>query len=104
MDTNIGDEVQTQVLDERKKEYGHFSVQFPIAQQLKDIMHRSPMWEKMDDVTKENLEMAATKLSRVLSGNPLHRDSYIDLIGYFTLQVEHIDMLVTDQDTFDRHG
>jgi len=73
-------------LESRGSDYGEsFAEQTNIAQALKKVMHDAPQWRGMTNDKKEAMEMIATKLSRLLYGNPNHLDSWHDIIGYARL-------------------
>jgi hypothetical protein len=77
-------------LNERTHSHGEFSVTAELAQCLKTLMYGSTNWEHLTSVQREALEQIATKLARILSGNPAHRDAYEDVIGYCTLVIRSI--------------
>lgn len=73
-------------LKERGARYGSsFEIQSCTAQALKDVMHAGPRWENMSTDKKESLHMIATKLSRILHGDPNYHDSWHDIVGYAKL-------------------
>lgn len=73
-------------LKDRGARYGSsFEVQSRTAQALKDVMRVSPRWEDMSMDKKESLHMIATKISRILHGDPNYHDSWHDIIGYAKL-------------------
>ena len=75
----------TDILDERQKTHGDFYRIAMIAQELKDVMRRGKNWKILEDTQKEALEMVATKIARMLSGDHLYLDNVVDIIGYMTL-------------------
>ena len=75
----------TDILDERQKTHGDFDLTAMIAQELKDAMRRGKNWSEMDDTEREALEMIATKIGRILSGNPHDVDHWRDIAGYAAL-------------------
>ena len=75
----------TDILDEREKTHGDYYRTAGIAQGLKDVMRRSQNWRILPDTQKEALEMVATKIARMLSGDHLYLDNVVDIIGYMTL-------------------
>lgn len=73
-------------LEERGKKYGgSFLEQSQIAQNLKSVLKNSPNWTRMRVDQREALEMIATKISRILYGDPNYIDSWHDISGYATL-------------------
>ena len=75
----------TDILDERQKTHGDFYRVAMTAQELKDVMRRGKNWKILEDTQKEALEMVATKIARMLSGDHLYLDNVVDIIGYMTL-------------------
>lgn len=73
------------ILNERGVTHGHFHDQAKTAQRLKRILHYTPNWELMDADMRESLEMICMKMSRIVHGDPYHRDSWMDIIGYAKL-------------------
>jgi hypothetical protein len=69
-------------LAERGARYGEFAEQARITQRLKEAMHKSPNWPRLPDDMKESLEMVASKIARILNGDPDYLDSWHDLVGY----------------------
>ena len=72
-------------LDEREANYGRFTEQARIAQNIKSAMRDSPNWHRLPDHMKEALEMNAHKTARILNGDPQYADSWHDIIGYTRL-------------------
>ena len=81
----------TDVLTERAKTHGDFYDVATTAQELKDALRRGKNWKVLDDTQREALEMVATKIARMLSGDPLYLDNVVDIIGYMTLLKRHIE-------------
>lgn len=79
-----------QTLAERGSRYGSFADQGRIEQNLKRAMRDSPNWVSLPDDSKSALEMMATKISRILKGDPEYDDSWRDIAGYATLIVNRI--------------
>jgi hypothetical protein len=78
-------------LAERGSRYGSFADQGKIEQNIKRAMHDSPNWASLPDDSKSALEMIATKVSRILKGDPEYDDSWRDIAGYSTLIVNRIE-------------
>jgi hypothetical protein len=72
-------------LEERGKRYGSFIDHSVIAQELKDVMHKTEGWKKLLPYQKESLEMITHKIARILNGDPDYADSWHDITGYATL-------------------
>jgi hypothetical protein len=73
------------MLSERRERYGKFVDHSAIAQDLKDVMRKTPGWQRLAPDQKESLEMVQHKIARVLNGDPNYADNWIDLAGYPTL-------------------
>lgn len=73
------------IIDERQKTHGDFYRVAGTAQELKDVLRRGKNWKTLDDTQRETLEMIATKIARILSGNPHEVDHWRDIAGYATL-------------------
>lgn len=72
-------------LAQRGERYGTFEDNAAIAQGVKDQMKCSPRWDELDSDQKEALEVIASKISRILTGDPNYRDNWHDIAGYATL-------------------
>ena len=73
------------IIDERQKTHGDFYRVAGTAQELKDVLRRGKNWKTLDDTQRETLEMIATKIGRILSGNPHEIDHWRDIAGYAAL-------------------
>lgn len=72
-------------LAERDVNYGPFERQAGINQNIKRAMHAAPNWKDLADDMKESLELIASKIGRILNGDPNYVDSWHDIIGYALL-------------------
>ena len=63
------------------------------AQQLKDAMQGGKNWSEMDDIQREALQMIASKIARILSGNHDEIDHWRDIAGYANLAVRELKRL-----------
>lgn len=77
-------------LAERGSRYGSFVDQGRIEQNIKRAFADSPNWATLPDDSKSALEMIATKISRILKGDPEYDDSWRDIAGYATLIVNRL--------------
>ena len=73
------------ILDEREKTHGDYYRVAMMAQELKDAMRRGKNWKTLDDTQRETLEMIASKIGRIMSGNPHEADHWRDIAGYAAL-------------------
>ena len=78
------------ITDERGRQYGDFTHQGVIAQDLKAYMREQDGWRRLKSHQKESLDMIAHKISRILNGDPQHRDSWVDIAGYAQITAERI--------------
>ena len=70
------------VLAERELTHGNFSATALIAQRFKDVSKSTPNWSgNLTDVQRESLEAIFTKIARILSGDPNHKDHWSDIAG-----------------------
>ena len=81
------------ILDEREKTHGPFMATAAKAQQLKDAMRGGKNWDEMDDTQREALQMIASKIARILSGDYNETDHWRDIAGYASLAVQELDRL-----------
>jgi hypothetical protein len=51
---------------------------------------RGPSYDRLTPVQVHALRMIALKMSRIVSGNPNEKDSWVDCAGYATLAAERI--------------
>lgn len=75
----------TDIIDDRQKTHGDFYRVAGMAQELKDVLRRGKNWKTLDDTQRETLEMIASKIGRIMSGNPHDVDHWRDIAGYATL-------------------
>lgn len=80
----------TDTLAERGKTYGNFAMKALFIQRLKAQLRATPGWDNIYPDQAEALELIATKLGRILYGNPQHLDSWHDIAGYAELVAERI--------------
>lgn len=72
-------------LIERAATHGDYTMNAKIAQTIKTVMQSSPNWSKLRAYQAESLELIATKIGRLLSGDFDHIDSWHDIAGYAAL-------------------
>jgi hypothetical protein len=78
----------TELLAARAKTHGEFSDHAFITQNIKYLMHATENWDNLSVSHKESLGMIASKIGRILAGDPNHRDHWDDIAGYATLAAE----------------
>jgi hypothetical protein len=70
------------LLAAREHTHGNFDATALIAQRFKDVARNTPNWgAKLTDVQREALEGVFTKIARILSGDPNHKDHWSDVAG-----------------------
>ena len=82
---------QRDLLRERGTTHGNWATQSEGAQRIKAAFEDCPNWASLKPGQKEALQLIATKISRILHGNPDERDHWCDLSGYADLAVAQID-------------
>ncbi len=78
------------LLVERAKTHGSFEVNARISQELKMVFARHGAAD-LSAVHREVLDMIATKVARILSGNAGYRDHWDDIAGYGQLAAAECD-------------
>jgi hypothetical protein len=80
------------ILDSRAKDYGAFADNARLAQALKRAMadHADEMGSLFSDEQWEALEMIASKMSRIVNGNPDKIDNWDDIAGYAKLVADKL--------------
>lgn len=78
-------------LNRRGKHYGGFEGNARIAQAIKSAMRDSPNWGELDSDMKEALELIASKVGRLLNGNPNYFDGWHDIEGYAHLIASRLE-------------
>lgn len=70
---------------QRNPIHGDWSDNARIANMLKLTFHGETGWEALNVEQQEALDLIAVKISRILSGDPMHADHWHDIAGYATL-------------------
>lgn len=78
-----------QLTAKRARTHGHWPDQAARAQRLKAVLFKNSV--ALSPQQHEALELIATKLSRIVSGDPNHADHWRDVAGYATLVAERAD-------------
>jgi transposase len=75
------------ILNKRAEQYGTFMRNADIAIKLKQVIHNAMVREdtQLYPDQLQALDMIVTKIGRILTGNPSHLDSWIDIAGYAKL-------------------
>jgi len=74
-----------ELLAERGKTHGDFTVHADITQSLKEVCYEQAKWAELSGSHREAIDMILHKIGRILAGNPDHRDHWDDIAGYARL-------------------
>jgi len=85
----VSDEAR-RILEERERTHGQFSDVASLSQSIKDVLRRPVGWDAMPDHAREALDMMASKIARIVSGDHQFKDHWIDIVGYATLVVDSL--------------
>lgn len=78
------------VLQERGGVYGDFDVVAYRSQRIQHHMRLRDSEKRYCETQREALQMIASKLARIASGDANHRDSWVDIAGYAQLAANSI--------------
>ncbi len=83
----VAEEQLKQILDKRAEQYGTFMRNADITIKLKQVIHNAMVREdtQLYPDQLQALDMIAAKIGRILTGNPSHLDSWVDIAGYAKL-------------------
>lgn len=73
------------ILNERETTHGDYIKTSSFAQQVKMLMRETQGWRMLTCDQQESLDMNATKVARILSGNSCEPDHWDDIAGYANL-------------------
>ena len=76
------------VINERAGNYGRFEDGAEIMQQLKNVVRSNEGWKRLKPNQAEAIEMILHKIGRIVNGNPMYEDSWVDISGYSKLIVD----------------
>lgn len=68
--------------DVRGSTHGDYGQMSRVIQETKAIWRSGPSWSQLSAAQKEALELIATKVGRIVCGDPNHRDHWDDVAGY----------------------
>lgn len=74
-------------LQNRGRQHGEYGVQATVAQRIKEAMG---LRGHLTAAQRESLDMIATKISRIVCGDPNNRDHWHDIQGYAKLVEDRI--------------
>lgn len=72
-------------LKDRGAIYGDFTDNAKIAQEIKDSLRSGGSWALMNPAQREAVDVIASKLSRIVTGDPNYKDNAHDIQGYAKL-------------------
>ena len=90
LDSSGNSHGQRDLLVQRGNTHGKWAQQSEGAQRIKAAFEGCPNWAGLKPGQKEALQSIATKISRILHGNPDERDHWADLSGYAELIVAEL--------------
>lgn len=77
-------------LSERGSSYGDFTDNAQVAQQLKNAVRTGRAWVAATGAQREAIDMILSKISRLVTGDPAHKDSWHDIQGYAKLAEDRL--------------
>ena len=86
------------ILSERQDQYGDFFNRSKISQDFKNLIRQGESYRLLKADQKEALEMIATKMGRIVNGDPDYLDSWVDIQGYCQLIIDRIRQNKIDAD------
>lgn len=82
------------ILAERQKTHGDFTFNANAAQKMKQVF-LSMYHDRLSYVQAESLDMIASKIARILTGNPNEPDHWRDIMGYCQLVLDSLEPTVS---------
>jgi len=81
------------LLNQRETTHGDFRRTASTAQRIKAALEDGEAWawNDMSPVMRESLHLIATKLARIVEGDPCEMDHWTDLIGYSQLVLVYLN-------------
>ena len=79
------------ILKEREVTHGDFEMKSIWIQEIMENLVGLDSWDNMEADKKEAIHMILVKLSRILYGNPNHKDHWDDIAGYAELVSERLN-------------
>ncbi|WP_432481717.1 DUF6378 domain-containing protein [Moraxella sp. ZY200743] len=78
-----------EILEQRRNNYGTFNHVASIAEQIAEACEYNK--EYRTHSMNMAIYMIASKLARIVSGNPSYKDSWVDIAGYAQLIVNELE-------------
>jgi hypothetical protein len=82
-----------EILQQRGDRYGEYINVATTTQEIKAIIARGANIEAADYEMRESMDMIASKIARIVSGDPYYKDSWQDIAGYAQLIVDKLDRM-----------
>ncbi|HED4458324.1 TPA: hypothetical protein R4340_000340 [Pasteurella multocida] len=79
-----------EVLNDRQNTHGSFQMNATITQSMEYYLRKGDSYNRWSLEQKEAAHMILQKLSRAANGDPTHRDTWLDIVGYATLALESL--------------
>lgn len=77
-----------ETLNERASRYGDIETLMTLSQDIQQAMRGSKNWWELMPAQREALQMIASKIARILNGDPNYKDNWHDIQGYARLAEE----------------
>ena len=82
---------KNEALNDREPTHGDYRITSAIAQNLKIVIREAPDFDRrFSPRQKESLDNICTKIARLCSGDPGHKDTWEDIAGYANLISERL--------------
>jgi hypothetical protein len=75
-------------LEHRASRYGDIETLMTLSQNIQQAMRLSKNWWDLMPAQREALQMIASKIARILNGDPNYKDNWHDIQGYARLAEE----------------
>lgn len=76
------------LLNEREKTHGDYSLVSTVSQALKAALRLGP-YDEVPAIHRESLEMICVKMARIVCGDHWEKDHATDIAGYATLIIKN---------------
>ena len=74
-----------ETLEQRGQNYGDYGNMAYVAQKIKDVLRDGGAWLRVNPAQRESLDLMATKMARIVCGDPNLPDHWHDIGGYAKL-------------------
>lgn len=85
MNAMNGHSIGELLVAERAKTHGDYSANASTSQAVKQALRNAPGWQDLSPRQRESLDLIATKIGRIVSGDPDEPDHWNDISGYAEL-------------------